>query len=138
MGGSFFSWVLSAGESACNNRHNTLYVREHIVVPEPEHAIAVRLQKFGSSCVRDYLPDLGVATAVNLDDEFASMAAKIYKIRTDRGLPAKMRVNKSRFAKMPPEFSLRRGHHAAKLTGKRHPPVLFATLRRAARHAPHP
>jgi len=138
VGGSFFSWVRSAGESACNNLDDPLYVCENIVVPEPKHAVAACLQKFGTSCVRDHLPTLGVVVAVNLDREFPGVTTKIHKVGTDRGLPAKMGVGKLRFAKMPPQFSLRGRHHAAQLASDRHPPVLFARPRLAARHAPHP
>jgi hypothetical protein len=128
----------SVGESTRNDRHDALYVREDIIVPEPEHAIAVRLQKFGSSCVYEQLSDLGVAIAVNLDDEPVCVTAKIHKIAADRGLPAKMSISKMCFAKMPPQFSFRRRHHAAQSAGKRHAPIFLSCSRVAARHAPHP
>jgi hypothetical protein len=63
------SWVFSAGESNRNDFHHTLYIIEHFVVPKPEHPIAASAQKFGSSFVGDHLSILGVATAVNFNDE---------------------------------------------------------------------
>jgi hypothetical protein len=74
------SWVFSASEGARNYGHNTLYICQDITVPEPEHPIAMRLQKFGSSFVGDHLSALGMTTAVNLDDEPACVTAKIHKV----------------------------------------------------------
>jgi hypothetical protein len=89
-------------------------------------------------CVGDDLRTLGVATAVNLDNEPACVTTKIHKITADRRLPAKMAAGKLRFAKVPPQFSFRWRHHASQPTRKRHAPVLLARPPLAARHAPHP
>jgi len=96
------SWVFSADENARNDRHDALYVRKDIVVPEPEHAIAARLQKFASSCIGDHPPARGVALAVNLDDESVCVTAKVHKIASDRSLTTEMAAGKLRFAQMPP------------------------------------
>jgi hypothetical protein len=100
MGGGHLGF--SVGESTRNDCHDALNVREDIIVPEPEYAIAVCLQKFGSSCVCKQLPALGVATAINLDDELVCVTAKIHKIPADRALAAKMAAGKLGFAKVPP------------------------------------
>jgi hypothetical protein len=132
------SWVFSARENVRDHCHDAFYVGEDVVVPKSEHAIAMRVQKFRSSLVGRHLPGLGVAGAVNLDDKSACVTTKIHKVAADSALPAKVRAFEAGFAKMPPQFSFRRRHHAAELAGKRHPHVVTSCLISAARHAPHP
>jgi len=127
---------LSAGERARDNCHDTLDVGEDVVVPESEHPIAARLQRFSSSCIGDDLTIVSVAIAVNLDDESVRVATKIHEIVADRALPAKMAACKSGLAKMPPQFSLRRRHHAAQLASERHAWISISCFVFSARHGP--
>src|SRR5579884_2677046 len=81
-GGGLFG--LSAGESVGNDGHDALDVGNDIAVPESQDAIAARLQKFASPCVGDHLSALGVAGAINLDDQSVGVTAKVRKVGADR------------------------------------------------------
>jgi hypothetical protein len=132
------SWVFSTGENVRNHCHDAFYVREDVVVPKSEDAIAARFQIFCSLCVDGHLPILGMSGAVNLDDKSACVTTKIHKVAADSALPAKVRAFEAGFAKMPPQFSFCRRHHAAELARKRHARVATSCLISAAQHAPHP
>src|SRR3954469_12629345 len=72
--------------------HHTLDISQHIIVPEPQHAIAARVQvpgpfRIGSDAGRKFvLPTIG------FDHDPRAMAGEVRKVWTDGCLAAKVRA----------------------------------------------
>jgi hypothetical protein len=65
-------------------------VGKHVIVPEPQDDVTLRLEPRRSLCVARGVAGLAVAAAVNLDDQAQGGAGEIGDERSDRDLPAKM------------------------------------------------
>jgi hypothetical protein len=66
--------------------HHTIDVLQHVVVPETQDAIALRLKINGSLRIPDNVFRLIVLRAIDLDDEALFVARKVSKVRPDGGL----------------------------------------------------
>src|SRR3954447_10336678 len=70
-----------------NRAENALGIRQHIVVPEPDDAIATRLEPISAR-----LAVLRVLSAIDLDDELRRRAEEIDDIRSERMLAAETKT----------------------------------------------
>jgi hypothetical protein len=80
-----------------------LKILRHIVVPKPQHAIAVAFEVRRSTLIRGARR---VLTAIKLDDELELVAREIAEVRTDRRLPTEVVILERRLAKVPPKDTL--------------------------------
>src|SRR5579863_7164302 len=76
-------------DSALNQLKHALDIGQHIDVPKSQYAIALRLEKFGSSRVAFHL--LRVLSAVDFDDDVQIMAGEIDDVAAKTHLPPKVR-----------------------------------------------
>jgi hypothetical protein len=85
-------------------RQDAINVRQHVIVPEAQHTVAV---SFETPCARFVFRRLPlVLAAVDLDDQLRSMTCEVRDARPDRNLPAEMRtVQRQTMAKVPPQLA---------------------------------
>ena len=83
---------------------NTIDVRQHIVVPEPQETIAIG---FKPPRPHGVTRSFGVLAAVDLNDKLLAVADKVSNVWPDLHLPAEVCPSKLKtVAQMPPQFSL--------------------------------
>jgi hypothetical protein len=70
--------------------HDAIDFGEDFVVPEPKHAIALRIEVGASFGVGSRLRGLGVVASVNFNDQFMPMAGEISEKSSDGRLAAKV------------------------------------------------
>jgi hypothetical protein len=104
------SAVVNGGMDGC---HDSIDLLQNLIVPESKDAISTGVQESGPDIIRGNPVEM--LAAVNFNNNPFSVARKIHKIRTDRGLPAEMRGSIWKLPQMPPELSLGVRHGAAKL-----------------------
>ena len=91
-----------------NQFKHAVDVSEHVVIPEAQYAIALRLEKPRSLRVAPRL--LVVLPAVDFDDQTCVMADEINDIATEVNLATKMRsFQREAVTEIPPESALRVG-----------------------------
>jgi hypothetical protein len=64
-------------QSCADDLHDTVDVSQNLVVPKSKHAVAVRVEKFGSPVVRSGAAHLVVLPAINFDHKAPLMAGEI-------------------------------------------------------------
>src|SRR5262249_3005039 len=110
--------VLILAQGLMNSSDHSLRLLQNLIVPESQHAIALRIEKFASHRI---CPETGRMLApVHLDDETPFVASIINKIGADRGLATKMKFLSQQQPQMPPKLPLGVGHRAAKLARSLH------------------
>jgi hypothetical protein len=67
--------------------HDAVDVRQHIVVPEAQDAIALRSKIRRSLCISGNVLRLIVLPAIDLDDKAQFVAREVSEVGTDRRLP---------------------------------------------------
>src|SRR5262249_2419695 len=97
--------------------HHAFDVLQYIMVPEPQHTIVVCLKIVGPQCVGCHVFGLIVLSAVDLNDKTSFMTGKVYKVRTNCCLSAKVSVLDRDAPQVPAQLSLgvvnsRRSLHA--------------------------
>src|SRR5207302_9797935 len=75
---------------ALNRLQHTIDVSEDVVIPEAQHAIALRFEKFGALQIS--IGQFSVLPAVNLNDQPGLMTCKIDNVRAQPHLPPEMRA----------------------------------------------
>src|SRR5215469_12721303 len=102
-------------QSIGHGRAHTLGIVQHLVVPEPQHAVPLGFEEPGPGCFR--LGRAIVLPAIDLDDQSCCVADEIGDEPADRHLPAKpMAFGLPRPQHLPePLFGF--GHVTAKGTG---------------------
>jgi hypothetical protein len=91
-------------------------VRVHIVVPIPQHAIAISLKSFCAFSVGRRCHS--VLSAVDFDDDAFRMACEIDNVASNLNLPPEMRTLRCEsVSEMPPQFPFRFGRSSTHLTG---------------------
>jgi hypothetical protein len=93
--------------------HHTFDVLQHLVIPETEHAIAIRLEILGSLGVRRDVVRLIMLPAIDFNDDAILVTGEIRKVRTYRRLSAEIGALDRDASQMPPQLSLRVRHLAA-------------------------
>ena len=98
-------------------QENARHVFQHVVIPEPQHAIA-----FGFEISRTHFIGgaVGMLTAINLDDESSLMTGEVGEERTDRRLAPEMMLLEGRLSQMLPEFFFGFGRVTTQITSARH------------------
>jgi len=87
----------------CGDRlHHTFDIAEHIVVPEPQHAVAARLKIGGSFRIARFI----VLAAVEFNDEARGMAGEVCIVRADRCLTAEVGACDRQMAQVLPQHAL--------------------------------
>jgi hypothetical protein len=92
--------------------HHAVDVLQHIIVPETQDAIALRLEIGGSSCILGDVLRLIVLRSIDLDDEAPFMTGEVSEEGTNCPLPAEVRVLDWQMTQMPPEFAFGVSHVA--------------------------
>ena len=92
MGGLGASPIL---QRFIDNSHSRVGLKQHVVVPETKHSVALRFEKASTRIVFGDPIRLGVTAAVEFDDQLALMTGKIRIIRTDRCLAPEVRALRS-------------------------------------------
>jgi hypothetical protein len=87
-----------------NRFDNTVFVAQHVVVPEAQNKKTVRL-KIGRS-FRIAIAAFGMLSAIEFDNQPCRLAAKIHDIRPDRHLPAKFQSLQAAVAQAKPQGTL--------------------------------
>jgi len=90
-------------QRSVNYRPNGIRIAKHLIVPEANDAVAFILDDRCASCVGF----LAVLAAIDLDDQFRSMAGKVGDEMPDWNLSAKMMLAESLAEQTPkPAFSV--------------------------------
>src|SRR5579872_1632983 len=82
-------WGGGREDSTLNHLKHALDIGQHIGVPKSQYAIALRLEKFGPSCIAFRL--LRVLSTVDFNDDLQIMAGEIDDVAAKPHLPSKMR-----------------------------------------------
>ena len=109
---------LSAGvvvDCAHNVLEHAIDIRQHVVVPIAQHAIAVRFEN--SRAVVIGSRSLSMLATIDLDDDASRVTRKIDDVTANSNLATEMRAwRRNSVTQVPPEFPLRfrrRGPHLA-------------------------
>jgi hypothetical protein len=70
--------------------HHAFDVAQHVIVPESQHAVAVRIEKIRPYCVSNHLLIASMLSAIELNDETQIMICEICKVGSDRRLAAEV------------------------------------------------
>jgi hypothetical protein len=70
--------------------HDTVDVPQHVIVPEPQNAVALRLKIRRPLCIPGNVLGLIVLRSINFDDEAPFMTGEVSEEGTDSGLPPKV------------------------------------------------
>ncbi|KFN45111.1 hypothetical protein N789_03560 [Arenimonas oryziterrae DSM 21050 = YC6267] len=95
------------GEGDQHTLQHDLHAQQHIVIPEPEHAIAAAPKKFAASFVVGALLD--VLAAVELDDQCIFDANEVHDEGADGVLTSEFRTGQAAVADVEPEAGFRVG-----------------------------
>ena len=95
--------------------NDALDIAKHIVVPEPQHAIAFLGQELTASVIGCRVCMLAT---INFNDDATFETDKVCDIWADRMLPPESMAIDLTLTKMTPEMSLGVGHVAAELAGE--------------------
>jgi len=100
-----------------NRQENARHVFQHVVIPEPQHTIAI-----GFEISRTYFigGTVRMLTAVNLDDESSLMAGELGEEPADRCLTPEMMLLEGRLSQMLPELFFGFGRVVTQSTSARH------------------
>ena len=80
-------------------------IPKHVVVPEAQNAITVRLQRSRSFGICNSARSM--LTTVDLDNEMRSVTCEVHDVLLDPNLPTEMRTaDRETMTEMPPEFAL--------------------------------
>jgi hypothetical protein len=127
MAGRGRGWGAAAqGSRDC--LHHTLDIGEHIVVPEPQHAIVARVQVRGSLRIRCDATRLIVLSTIEFDHQTRAMAGEVREVWTNRCLPAKVRAVDAQAAKMLPQNPFGIGRLVPHRAGARHASVTSSLI----------
>ena len=85
-----------------NYAQHSFDVLPHVVIPKPQHTVAVPAQICVTLDVVLELRGLTMLAAVDLDHQFCRMTSKVREVRSDWRLTPKMRTFWSKFAQTPP------------------------------------
>jgi hypothetical protein len=91
-------------QSESNALKNAISVREDLVVPEPQHSVALSFEEVGPHGVRT--PLKRVLAAVKLDDELGFGAAEIRDEGADGMLSPELELRQPPVPQSPPQFPL--------------------------------
>jgi hypothetical protein len=93
------------GGSLRNALQDTVGVREHVVVPEAQHAKALTFEDCRAALV--FLDSRRVLATVELDDQTTLQTAEIHYVGTDRVLATELHTEKASIAEREPKATLR-------------------------------
>src|SRR4051794_10708121 len=102
-----------------NGFQHAVDVGQHLVVPEAQHAITMRLKQRGALKVRTHINR--VLASIDLDHQLSFVAYEIRNVSADLNLPTKVTArHRQSKAQMPPKlllgFSLNAPHRSRKST----------------------
>src|SRR5580700_3706233 len=104
------SWPLPHTESVGNQGHDTVQILQHLVVPEPQHAIPVR----GKPAIPALIGQrIGMLAAVHLDDQPPFETDEVGDETPDGSLTAKLETCKAPIAQCKPQLAFGIGHALA-------------------------
>jgi hypothetical protein len=87
-----------------NRFDNTVYVAQHVVIPEAQNKKTVRFKIGRSFCI--VIAVFGMLSAIEFDNQPCRLAAKIHDIRLDRHLPTKFQSIQAAVAQAKPQSTL--------------------------------
>jgi hypothetical protein len=102
---------------------DALDIAQNVVVPKPQHAIAMLVQISRPRGVASYLAGMIMLTAVNFDDQLVAVARKVGKERTDGRLSTEMTTVERQTAQIAPQFTLSIRHIAAQTARPGYPTI---------------
>jgi hypothetical protein len=91
-----------------DNLHNAIAIFQHIGIPEPEHAIAARVQVRCALHIILNRRTLRMLRTIQFDHDLRAMARKIRKVWTDWSLSPEMQSKRLQQAKRIPKQLLGR------------------------------
>lgn len=78
-------WALTAFQLAADGFQYAAEIFDHLVIPEPDHTVAVTAEFSRARRVRLHL--IGVLPAIELDGQLVDRAREIHHMTADRMLP---------------------------------------------------
>jgi hypothetical protein len=96
--------------SSLNRVQNTDKIAHHLIVPDPEDAVAASFDPTGTRGIR---PLIGVRRAIDFHDQFRSYAEEIGDEGSDRDLPPEFQAIELGIAQRTPEYGFRRSRFSA-------------------------
>jgi len=118
----------AAAHGSRDRLHHTLDIGEHIVVPEPQHAIAALVQIRCSPHIASDATCFVVLSAIEFNHKAGAMAGEVCEVRTDSCLAAKVRAVHGEMTQMLPQHALRRRRLVTHHTRARHASVTFSLI----------
>jgi hypothetical protein len=91
-------------QSRCNHRMHPFRIAKHVVIPEADNAIPLRLDEPRPLGIHCFV----VLAAVTFDHQASTMACEVHDIAAERHLPAKSSLGKG-LAKQSPHSLLSLG-----------------------------
>jgi hypothetical protein len=88
--------------------HHAFDIRHHVIIPEPQHSEALRLQMTLTTFVSEELRRCRVRGSIHLDDQSRRVACEVDHEIVDRGLLAELVAVLLQRAQLPPKLTLRR------------------------------
>jgi hypothetical protein len=97
--------------------YNAIDVREHVIIPEPPRAIAIRFE-----IPRAYFVGRtkGMPSTIEFDDNSKLMAGEVSEIRADRCVAPKVTFLERRLSQILPKLLFGFGHVTAQSSSARH------------------
>jgi hypothetical protein len=106
MAGRGRGWGADVTHCSGNDLHHTLDIPQHVVVPEPEHAIAAGFEVCGSPRVTCKSGRFIVLAAIKLDDETRRVTGEVSEVWADRRLTAEVGARNPQTAQVLPKHTL--------------------------------
>lgn len=100
---------------------DTVDVRQHFVIPEPQYVQALLFQRAGSTRVARKRLRIGVLPAIDFDGERGFQADEVEHVAGQRVLAAELQARELARSQVSPEQGLGVGGVGAQLAGNPHP-----------------
>ena len=115
-------------QSLVDRLQNTIDIFQNLIIPEAQHAIALRVEIRVTRCISGQMRCLIMLPAVDLNDEPCLVASKICEIRSDRCLATEMRLRQGQPFQVTPKFLFGVRNFAAKSPGAWHAHIARSCL----------